>query len=166
MYNVGDIVIYTLYGICTIAEETERVFNGSNAKYFVLVPLSDSKTRITIPAENPIILARLHNLLSIDEALAILEEIPFLENYWVDNDNQRKREFSDIVKGGNRKEILKMMKSIYNHAQGLKNKGRKLHVSDEQSMRDGEKLILDEFAYVLNKERALLLEEIKSKFES
>ena len=38
MYSVGDIVIYTLYGICTIAEETERVFNGANAKYFVLVP--------------------------------------------------------------------------------------------------------------------------------
>lgn len=166
MYNVGDIVIYTLYGICTIAEETERIFNGANAKYFVLVPLSDSKTRITIPAENPIILARLHTLLSKDEALAIIEEIPFLENYWIDNDNQRKREFGDIVKGGNRKEILKMMKSIYSHAQGLKNKGRKLHVSDEQSMRDGEKLILDEFAYVLKKERSLLLEEIKSKFEA
>ena len=59
-----------------------------------------------------------------------------------------------------------MMKSIYSHAQGLKNKGRKLHVSDEQSMRDGEKLILDEFAYVLNKERNLLLDEIKSKFEA
>ena len=80
MYNVGDIVIYTLYGICTITEETERVFNGVNAKYFVLVPLSDQKTRITIPAENPIILSRLHTLLSIEEAKDIIERIPFLEN--------------------------------------------------------------------------------------
>ena len=166
MYNVGDIVIYTLYGICTIAEETERFFNGVNAKYFVLVPLSDSKTRITIPAENPIILARLHNLLTIDEVNSIIEEIPFLENVWIDNDNQRKKEFGDIVKAGNRKEILQMMKSIYNHASTLKNKGRKLHVSDEQCMRDGEKLILDEFSYVLKKDRDLIQAEIKFKFEA
>lgn len=166
MYSVGDIVIYTLYGICTITEETERFFNGVNAKYFVLVPLSDTKTRITIPAENPIILSRLHNLLSKDEIETIIEEIPFLENIWIDNDNQRKRDFGDIIKGGNRKEILQMMKSIFNHASGLKNKGRKLHVSDEQCMRDGEKLILDEFSYVLDKNRDILLDEIKHKFEA
>ena len=57
-----------------------------------------------------------------------------------------------------------MMKSIYTHASGLKNKGRKLHVSDEQCMRDGEKLILDEFSYVLGKDRLILQEEIKLKF--
>lgn len=164
MYQVGDIVIYTLYGICTITEETERFFNGQNVKYFVLVPLSDQKTKMQIPAENPMILSRLHPLLSPDEANTIIQEIPFLENIWIDNDNQRKREFGDIVKAGNRKEILQMMKSIYNHSLGLKNKGRKLHVSDEQCMRDGEKLILDEFAYVLKQDRLLLAETIKEKF--
>lgn len=164
MYNVGDIVIYTLYGICTIQEETMRVFNGADAKYFVLVPLSDAKTKITIPAENPIILSRLHTLMNQDEAKDIIERIPFLENMWIDNDNQRKRDFSDIVKSGDREKILQMMKSIYTHASTLKNKGRKLHVSDEQCMRDGEKLILDELSYVLGKDRLLLAEEIKLKF--
>ena len=166
MYSVGNIVIYTLYCICTITEETERFFNGANTKYFVLVPLSDTKTKITVPAENPITLSRIHSLLPSNEIEAIIEEIPFLETIWIDNDNQRKKEFGDIIKAGNRKEILQMMKSIYTHALGLKNKGRKLHVSDEQCMRDGEKLILDEFSYVLGRDRILLADEIQNKFNA
>ena len=89
MYSVGNIVIYTLYGICTITEETERFFNGVNTKYFVLVPLSDTKTKITVPAENPITLSRIHSLLASNEIEAIIEEIPFLETIWIENDNQR-----------------------------------------------------------------------------
>ena len=166
MYSVGNIVIYTLYGICTITEETERFFNGVNTKYFVLVPLSDTKTKITVPAENPITLSRIHSLLPSNEIEAIIEEIPFLETIWIENDNQRKKEFGNIIKSGNRKEILQMIKSIHTHAIELKNKGRKLHVSDEQCMRDGEKLILDEFSYVLGKDRILLASEIKNKFSA
>ena len=59
-------------------------------KYFVLVPLSDTKTKITVPAENPITLSRIHSLLPSNEIEAIIEEIPFLETIWIDNDNQRK----------------------------------------------------------------------------
>jgi hypothetical protein len=33
-------------------------------------------------------------------------------------------------------------------------------------MRDGEKLILDEFSYVLGRDRILLADEIKNKFNA
>ena len=166
MYKVGDVIIYTLFGICKITEETERPFNGQLNKFFILEPLSNQKTKMTVPQDNPIILARLHSLLSIEEVNTLIQEIPFIEPIWIDNDNQRKREFSDIIKSGDQAKILQIMKSIYTHSLGLKDKGRKLHVSDEQCMKDGEKLILDEFSYVLNKDRNDLLIEIKAKFDN
>ena len=94
----------------------------------------------------------------------LIQEIPFIENIWIDNDNQRKRDFGEVIKSGDQKNILQIIKSIYIHSLGLKDKGRKIHVSDEQIMKDGEKLILDEFAYVLKRDRSELLLEIKSKF--
>ena len=166
MYKVGDVIIYTLFGICKITEETERPFNGQLNKFFILEPLSNQKTKMTVPQDNPIILARLHSLLSVDEVNTLIQEIPFIEPIWIDNDNQRKREFGETIKSGDQLKILQIMKSIYTHSLGLKDKGRKLHVSDEQCMKDGEKLILDEFSYVLNRDRNELLLEIKAKFDN
>ncbi|MGM9970233.1 MAG: CarD family transcriptional regulator [Anaeroplasma sp.] len=150
MFEIGDVVIYTTYGICKITEQISRNFNGQDNDYFVLVPLSEAKTQLTIPVNNPITLARLHSLLSRDEIISIIDQIPFLEAYWVENDNERKKIFAEIIKSGNRIETIKLIKSIKNHQLSLKNKSRKLHASDEQSMKDAEKLIIDEFAYVLN----------------
>ena len=166
MYKVGDVIIYTLFGICKITEETERPFNGQINKFFILEPLNNQKTKMTVPQDNPIILSRLHSLLSPEEVNTLIQEIPFIEPIWIENDNQRKRDFGEIVKSGDQTKILQLMKSIYVHSLGLKDKGRKLHVSDEQCMKDGEKLILDEFSYVLNRDRNELLIEIKARFES
>ena len=46
-----------------------------------------------------------------------------------------------------------MLKSVKKHQLSLKDKVRKLHACDEQVMHDAEKLIVDEFSYVLNKEK-------------
>ena len=128
-------------------------FNGNLTKYYVLVPLSEAKTELTIPVENPITMSRLHGLLKENEINEIIDEIPYLETFWINNDNERKKAFNDIIKKGNRKDTLQMLKSVKKHQLSLKDKVRKLHACDEQVMHDAEKLIVDEFSYVLKKEK-------------
>ena len=163
MFNIGDVVVYTTYGICKITERITRSFNGSDNEYFVLVPLSEAKTQLTIPVNNPITLSRLHSLLSKDEISDVINQIPFLETYWVENENERKKTFAEIIKNGNRLDTLKMIKSIKHHQLSLKDKSRKLHACDEQSMKEAEKLIVDEFAYVLDIDKKELQLQITKK---
>ena len=153
MFQVGTVVIFTTYGICRIENIIEMNFNGTPTKYYVLVPLSEAKTELTIPVDNPITAARLHGLLSESEIKDIINEIPFLETIWINNDNERKKAFNNIIKKGNRKDTLQMLKSVKKHQLSLKDKVRKLHACDEQVMYDAQKLIVDEFSYVLKKDK-------------
>ena len=52
-----------------------------------------------------------------------------------------------------------------NHIQDIKDKGRKLHATDETAMKDAEKLILDEFSYVLNIDREKLSVILNTELE-
>ena len=163
MFQIGDVVVYTTYGICKVENIIDMNFNGNLTKYYVLVPLSEAKTELTIPVENPITIARLHELLSENEITEIIDQIPYLEPFWIMNDNERKKAFSDIIKRGNRKDTLQMLKSVKKHQLSLKDKVRKLHACDEQVMHDAEKLIVDEFSYVLGKEKVEIYNLVNDK---
>ncbi len=163
MFQIGDVVVYTTYGICKVENIIDMNFNGNLTKYYVLVPLSEAKTELTIPVENPITIARLHGLLSENEITEIIDQIPYLEPFWIMNDNERKKAFSDIIKRGNRKDTLQMLKSVKKHQLSLKDKVRKLHACDEQVMHDAEKLIVDEFSYVLGKEKVEIYNVVNDK---
>lgn len=153
MFQISDVVVYTTYGICRVENIIDMNFNGNLTKYYVLVPLSEAKTELTIPVDNPITNARLHELLSEGEITEIIDEIPYLEPFWIPNDNERKKAFNEIIKKGNRKDTLQMLRSVKRHQLSLKDKVRKLHACDEQVMHDAEKLIVDEFSYVLKKDK-------------
>ncbi len=165
MYNVGDVVLYTTYGICRVTDIIKRVFNGNETNYYVLNPLTESKTELTVPVDNPMTIARLHPLLEASEIERIIEAVPYLEVYWIENENQRKKEFADTIKSGNRLDTLKMIKSIKAHKLSLKDKSRKLHACDEQCMRDAQKLIVDEFSYVLKTDKLIITEQIDNALE-
>ncbi|MCR5349557.1 MAG: hypothetical protein K6E20_01050 [Acholeplasmatales bacterium] len=149
MFSVGDVVMYTTYGICKVADITEQ----NDKKFYLLIPLAEAKTRLSLPIDNPITQLRVHELLPKDTIIELLNEIPFMEPYWIDKDNDRKNHFSEVIKSGDRRETIKVIKSIRQHIEDIKDKGRKLHATDKTAMRDAEKLLLDEFSYVLDVDR-------------
>lgn len=160
MFKVGDTILYTTYGVCKIRELTTMVFNGANNEYYVLVPINESKTELTIPVNNPVVTSRLHPLLSKEKVEDIIKTIPDIKTYWIDNDNERKKEFTDTIKLGNREDTISIIKSIKKHQLSLIGKNRKLHSVDEQVMRDAEKLIFEEFSYVLDEPRNNLISKV------
>lgn len=165
MFSIDDVVMYTTYGICKISDIIEMSFGGNTNKYYVLHPLRECKTELTLPVDNPMTKCRLHPLLSENEINDLIHEIPFMEPYWIERDNDRKAKFGEIVKSGDRKETLRVIKCIKYHIYDIKDKGRKLHATDENAMKDAEKLILDEFSYVLNMDREKLSIIINTELE-
>ncbi|MBE6138092.1 MAG: CarD family transcriptional regulator [Erysipelotrichaceae bacterium] len=153
MFQVGDTIIYTTYGICRIDDCVKKEFNGEIKDYYILKPLNDSKASLQIQVDNPITREKLRSILSENEALELISNVPSIEPYWIENENERKRHFSTILRCGHRNEIIAIIKSIFEHSKGLKDKGRKLHACDEQYCKDAEKIIYEELAYVLKKEK-------------
>lgn len=149
MFNVGDTIVYTTCGLCKIDRITKKVFNGEEREFYILKPLSDSRSTLQVQVDNPVTNIKLKTLLSRKEISDIISEIPNVKPYWIENENERKKVFSEIIRTGERIKILGVMISIIEHSKGLKDKGRKLHACDETYLNDARKLISEEFSYVL-----------------
>lgn len=150
MYSIGETIIYTTYGICRVEDIVQKEFNKELHDYYILRPLHDPKACLQVQVNNPVTQEKLRAILNKNEVFDLIKQIPQILPYWIENENERKRHFSGILRSGTRVEIIGIIRSIYEHHQKLKERGKKLHACDEQYYKDAEKIIFDEFAYVLD----------------
>lgn len=149
MFDTGDTVLYSAKGICKITGISEQKFGGSKRKYYVLEPVYQKNSSVFIPADNEKLLSKMKPVLTKDEIDGIIHETVSCCPEWIENENERKLYFSGILAGGSRKELILLIKTIYEHRRELTEKGKKLHACDEVTFKEAEALLYDEFAYVL-----------------
>ena len=160
MYRIGETVLYGTEGVCTIIEVREMKIGRETAKYYVLRPVYREGSTVFVPVNNQMLLAKMRPLLSVDEINAMLTDISGEEDA-----SQRKTEFQRILLGGDRQELLRMIRTLYLHRQCLQEKGKRLRTNDDQMLRDAEKLLNDEFALVLGIKQREVPEYIRQRLE-
>lgn len=158
MFAVGDTVLYSLRGLCRIEELVLR----DNTQFYRLVPVFSQTYSIFVPAikENE---AKMRKILSCEEITAMIADVSSKPLKWIDDDKNRAVAFKDIMASGNRLEIMRLIRLLYEHQLLLKEKSKKLHIADERVFKDAEELLYDEFAYVLNIKRNQVVEFIADK---
>lgn len=149
MYQIGDTVIYKNDGVCKITEILTRVFKGKEIEYYLLNPVHNPNAEIFVPKDNAELVSKMRKILTKAEILQIIEDMPIKEDVWISNEVERKEKYREILIVGDRTELVGMIKALYIHKQQQKQRGRKLHLADEKFLRDAEKMLYDEFAYVL-----------------
>ncbi len=120
MFSINDTVLYGANGVCRITDICQKEFSGVIKDYYILTPLSNETMTIFVPIN------------------------------WILDDNERKEHYRTILSSGNRLEILNMIREIYIHKQKQLKNGKKMHLSDEQLMKEAERLLYSEFSLVLN----------------
>lgn len=149
-YQAGDMVLYGTQGICRITDVTQKDFNGSLNLYYVLEPLYDDKSTIYVPVHNEMATAKLRHILSAVEVHDLIRTIPDESTIWVENMNERRERYKAIISSGDRKELVKLIKTLYEHQQNRKNEGKQPYTEDERIMKSAEKILYEEFAHVLH----------------
>ncbi|MGN0625751.1 MAG: hypothetical protein ACI4I8_05750, partial [Oscillospiraceae bacterium] len=73
--------------------------------------------------------------------------------------------YQQILSGGDRTELIKMIKALYFHQKEQQKNGKRLHIPDERFLKDAENMLYEEFAYVLKirKEQVLpfIMEQVQ-----
>ena len=147
--RVNDAVLYGIDGICHVTRVTTKIIDGKPEEYYVLHPVDQETTTIYVPTANETLVSRMHRLLSLDEVIELIRTIPEEETIWIEDDTKRRTAYGQILLGGDRRELLKLIKTLYQRAQELKHGKRKMHAADEKMMKEAEKRLYDEFAHVL-----------------
>lgn len=152
MYKVGDVFVYGSNGACQITDIKEEKFARETKVYYILSPFFDSRETIFVPVDNEALTNKMKDVLSRDEIMKMIRSIPNCESIWDDNANIRREEYKKIINSADRKELLKLLKTLHEKKSSLESTGKNLSVSDEKYYRKAQSIIHSEIAMVLELE--------------
>lgn len=150
MFKVNDTIMYGTQGICEIVEITEKEFMDTKREYYVLKPINDSCATLFVPVHSEKTEAKMRAILSEKEICELIENMPNEEANWIQNENERRDKYKKIIASGDRVELIKMIKALYFHKKERESDGKHLYLSDERFFKEAERILYDEFQYVLH----------------
>lgn len=150
MFQVNDVIIYGAQGVCKITGTEEKTVSGVKRTYFVLKPVGDKGSTFYAPTDNELVLKKMRRLLTKDQIHKLIDSMPGEDAVWIQNENERKELYRNILAKGEPLELIKMIKAIYAHKKEREAEGKRLHMSDERFFKDAELLLYNEFQYVLD----------------
>ena len=149
MREIGEIVLYGTDGVCQISEITEKKFGKETTKYYVLSTLYRGNSVIYVPVGNEKLECKMRDIISREELESIICNMPKEESIWIENEPLRKIKYKEIITGGDRRDLFRLIKTLYEHRINQENSGKKMHMTDQRFMKDAEKILYDEIAHVI-----------------
>ncbi len=149
MYQAGQQVMYGIHGVCRIVDTEERLVDRKRVTYLVLEPTGQEGSRYLVPTHNAAAMAKLKTILSRQELEALLQSPEAKEDGWITDENHRKQAYREMIGSGDRVRLLRMVSSLYRHKAAQAAAGRKCHISDDNFLRDAEKLLTSEISVVM-----------------
>ena len=150
MYKVNDTVLYNTHGVCKIVGISEKDFGGNHTSCYALKPVYRDKSMVFIPVNSNNALSKMHRILSADQIYSLIKVIPDEKADWIQDKDERKEFYEKVLLGEDREELIKLIKALHVYHQSLILQGKKMHAIDRYFMKEAEKRLHEEFAYVLN----------------
>ncbi len=152
MYQVGEQVVYGIHGVCRVADREERVIDRKRVTYLVLEPVGQEGARYLVPTHNASAMGKVRQMLTRESLTAMLESEEVCADGWIRDENQRKQTYRELIGSGDRAKLMQMVRTLYRHKAAQAAAGRKVHMCDDNFLRDAEKLLSVEVAVVMDLE--------------
>ncbi len=165
MYSVNETVMYGVQGVCRITEIAERNFGEKKVRYYVLKPVYNDTSTIFIPTENQKLTAKMRRILSSSEIDSLIRSMPDEELISTGSETDRREKYSDILRSGDRRQLVRLIKTLYLRQTERKEQKKKPSAEDDRFMREAEKILYEEFAYVLHIRREQVLPFITQQIQ-
>ena len=149
MFKKGDLVLYSVHGICEIDDICEKTFSYEKREYYTLHPIKEEKLTISIPVDSDKI--SILELLSKEEAQDVVESFKdsSLGTEWITIDKERGDTYSNVVRYGKREEVIKVANTLMRTKIDLESQGKKFHEKDKKILEDIQKVLFSELAFSL-----------------
>ena len=166
MFKINDVVVYGSQGVCEIVDIEEKKIDGENKSYFVLKPKADKGATFYVPTWNEKAWGKMRKVMTKKDVNILIDSMPSKKPIWIANESERKETYKKIIVSGDQAAMIAMMQAIFIHKQAREAEGKRLHMSDEHFMKEAEQALYNEWQYVLNVDRAGLINYIFSRVKS
>lgn len=164
MFEIGDRIIYSFYGICVVLGVVEKEVNGNFKKYYELKPVTDSKSTIFTPIDNKKVLLR--SIVTKEEAQQILDSVEDMEIVWPENVWKRNQEFKQITQNADLRLNVNLYKNLLYRQLELKKVGKKMIIQDSKILDTVETLVCSELKEALGVESTDIESKVVGTFEN
>lgn len=166
MYQVGDKVVYGVHGVCLVAAEESRMVDRKKVTYLALEPVGQEGTRYLVPTHNAAAMAKLRPMLTAEQLQELIHSDAVQADGWIRDENQRKQTYRELIGSGDRVRLMQMVHTLYRHKKEQLEAGKKVHLCDDNFLRDAEKLLAGEFAIVLGMEADAARQYIRTSLKA
>lgn len=165
MIQVGDRVIYGTHGVCDVSQTEEKIIDNKNVTYLVLEPLGQTGSRYLVPTHNEIAMGKLKKMMTREELEDLFQTQAMQEGSWISDEAHRKQVYRELICSGDRQCLMAMMKGLYRHRKEQSAAGRKIHLCDDNFLRDAEKLLAGEVSVVMAMEPEQARQYIRAQLQ-
>jgi len=144
MYQVGDKIVYPLYGAGVIEDIEEKDVDGENLFYYVLtIPVGNLKLMISAAKAESQRVRLIHHASELQEQLCAAVEISMPDNW-----NQRYKENMERMKSGELTQVAIVFLNLL-----LRERDRGLSTAEKKMMTTAKQIILSELILSMDIEK-------------
>ncbi len=149
MFAVNDTVLYGMDGVCQVTDIVSKKVDGQVRRFYELHPYFRKNIVVFLPVDNDKLLSRVRPVLDKEEILSAIREIDQAECIWIDQENARREAYQLILRSGDYRQLVRLIKTLYERRSSLHEDGKKMRSADSTCLKEAERLLHEEFAYVL-----------------
>lgn len=159
--TIGSHVLYGKTGVCLVQDKTKLSFG--DGLYYVLCPISDGRSSVYVPCDNPDLMAKMRPLLTKEEIDLLLSDADEERMEWIDDRNERSTRYRQIIGSGDRRLLIRQICCLYRKKHEKQELGKHLSAMDESVLQECMRLIDEEFSMVLDIPRSQVVDYILAR---
>ncbi|MCH3986976.1 MAG: hypothetical protein LKG56_02320 [Lachnospiraceae bacterium] len=143
MFEIGDKVEYGVLGTCEITNIGKPEIKGIDGTFYFLKPLYDDRGIIYCPVENKV---PIRYVMSADEAEELMISASGCAKDEALNKRISPRDYETIVKSQDPKEIMHLIRHLYNIRNERARQVRRMKSADARMLTEAKKILYQELA--------------------
>lgn len=165
MFELNEYVTHISGGICQIKEITTLSIPGAdkNRKYYVLMPVRGNGSTVYVPVDND---AAMRKIVTEDEALRLIDEIPGIEEMTIENEKLRETTYREAIKSCDLRNLVSVLKNLYVRRTKRIEEGKKTTATDDKYFKIAEDNLYSELAFVLGRDKKEMRDFIFQRIEA
>lgn len=165
MYHIGDWVVRSTDGLCRIENVTNLDFVSDSKKlYYQLIPEADPNGKVYVPVESA--QETMRPVMSLMQAKELIQQIPLIKESWIVSERERQNHYKQALQSNDPKQLIGIIKLIYQRKLNRKAHGKKMTTVDEQYFKAAERKLYSELEYALGKNKEDIEQMIKESCEA
>lgn len=165
MFEIGEHIIYGNHGVCKVEDIGSLDISGidKSKKCYTLQPVFSKASTLYTPVDNDKVFMR--RVMTNEEALELIEQIPDIPLLWIENDKQREEAYKEALRNNDCTDWIKIIKTLYVRKQERMSQGKKLTFTDEKYLSIAQDCLYGELSIAMNIEKEEVENLINERLE-